>query len=187
MQINAIQPATFYADNPSLSRKRSSLDKSSNSHDNSDPSAKTPGQNQKDQAKQAEINKLQSVDREVRAHEAAHLAAAAGLGASGPSFQYERGPDGKMYAVGGEVHINTSGAATPEETLAKARQIRAAALAPSQPSSQDMAVANQAGQMEAQALQEMRSRNKTSSTSIHHRSSYLPGRDKEPQLLSAWA
>ena len=102
---------------------------------------------------QAEIQKLKSRDAEVRQHEAAH-AATGGAHAGAPSFEYETGPDGKKYAVGGEVQISTSKVAgDPEKTLQKAAQIRAAALAPANPSSQDRRVAAQASQMaiEAQA------------------------------------
>ncbi|MCE1239810.1 MAG: catalase [Azonexaceae bacterium] len=99
------------------------------------------------------VARLQARDREVRQHEQAHLAAAGGLAVSGASYSYQRGPDGKNYAIGGEVGIDVSPGSTPEETLAKAERIRAAALAPANPSGQDRAVAAQAASMaqEAQA------------------------------------
>jgi len=98
-----------------------------------------------------EVEKLKARDREVRAHEMAHLAAAGGLATSGASFTYQRGPDGVSYAIGGEVQIDTSSGSSPEETLRKAQTIRAAALAPAEPSGQDRAVAAKASQMEAEA------------------------------------
>jgi hypothetical protein len=101
----------------------------------------------------AEVAKLAARDRDVRAHEAAHMAAAAGLSAGGAEYTYQRGPDGKLYAVGGKVNIATTASQSPEEALAKARQLRAAATAPSDPSPQDDAVAAQASQMEQKALQ----------------------------------
>ena len=100
------------------------------------------------------IAKLQSRDLEVRAHEAAHQAAGGGL-AGGASFEYQRGPDGKMYAVGGEVPIAFKEGSTPEETIANARQIKAAAMAPANPSPQDYAVASSATMMELKAQQEL--------------------------------
>ena len=107
-------------------------------------------------AQSSEIAKLRARDREVRAHEQAHAAAAGGLARGGPTFTYERGPDGKQYAVGGEVNIDTSPVAgDPEATVRKARQIRAAALAPADPSSQDRAVAASATAMETKARQEI--------------------------------
>ena len=96
--------------------------------------------------------KLIARDREVRAHEAAHMAAAAGLSAGGAEYTFQRGPDGKQYAIGGKVNIVTTASRTPEEALSKARQLRAAATAPSDPSPQDDAVAAQASQMEQAAL-----------------------------------
>ena len=74
------------------------------------------------------------------------MAAGAGL-TGGATFTYQVGPDNQRYAVGGEVGIDTSPAADPEETIAKAQQIRAAALAPADPSSQDQKVAAMAAQM----------------------------------------
>ena len=103
---------------------------------------------------QAQVQKLKATDQKVRQHEAAHQAAGAGL-TGGANYQYVRGPDGRQYAVSGEVSINTSPAGTPEATLAKARQIRAAALAPADPSPQDRAVAAAASLMESQARAEV--------------------------------
>jgi hypothetical protein len=103
-----------------------------------------------------QVDKLKARDREVRAHEAAHQAAAGGLARGGASFSYAIGPDGKRYAVGGEVSIDTSDMPDdPQATLRKADAIRAAALAPAQPSSQDLAVAAQATQMAMEARVEL--------------------------------
>ncbi len=55
-----------------------------------------------------EADKLKQTDQEVKAHERAHMSAGAGVVMGGASYQYQRGPDGKMYAVGGEVKIDTS-------------------------------------------------------------------------------
>ena len=104
------------------------------------------------------VAEMAARDAEVRAHEAAHMAAGGGL-ASGMSFSYQTGPDGKRYAVGGEVGIDTSPGKTPEETILKAQRIRAAALAPAKPSGQDRAVAAQAAQMEASARGQLAEQN----------------------------
>ena len=106
-----------------------------------------------DDAKQA-VTQLQARDTEVRAHEAAHQAAGGGM-TGGASYTYEKGPDGRMYAVGGEVSISTKGGSTPEETIANARQVQAAAMAPANPSGQDFAVASSAKVMEMKAQQEL--------------------------------
>ncbi|MEI2386832.1 putative metalloprotease CJM1_0395 family protein [Breoghania sp. JC706] len=103
---------------------------------------------------QQRVRDLKDRDAEVRAHEQAH-ASAGGTLAGAPSYQTERGPDGRTYAVGGEVAIDVSPARTPEATLAKADQIVRAALAPADPSSQDMRVAAAARQMRAEAQAEL--------------------------------
>jgi hypothetical protein len=106
--------------------------------------------------KQVDIATLRKRDQEVRAHEQAHIAAAGGLAQGGATFSFQQGPDGKQYAVGGEVSIDTSPVSgNPEATIQKAKQIRAAALAPANPSSQDRAVAASATALEAQAQQEL--------------------------------
>lgn len=104
---------------------------------------------------EAAIARLKARDRQVRQHEQAHLAAAGGLATSGASYTYQRGPDGVNYAVGGEVNIDVSPGRDPGETIRRARQIRAAALAPADPSGQDRAVAAQAARMEQQARAEL--------------------------------
>lgn len=107
-----------------------------------------------------QISELRIRDQEVRAHELAHLAAAGGIAKGGPTFDYQRGPDGKLYAVGGEVQIDTSGVpGDPEATLQKAEQIQRAALAPAQPSAQDRSVAMAAAAMAAEARAEITSHN----------------------------
>jgi hypothetical protein len=102
-----------------------------------------------------QVEQLKSTDRAVRAHEAAHMAAGGSLVSSGASYSFEIGPDGQRYAVAGEVGIDTSKGRTPEETLVRAQQIRAAALAPADPSGQDRAVAAAATQMAADARAEI--------------------------------
>ncbi len=61
-----------------------------------------------------------------------------------------------MFAVGGEVSIDTSPVpGDPGATLQKARRIRQAALAPADPSAQDMRVAARASQMALEARAEL--------------------------------
>lgn len=101
------------------------------------------------------VEDLKARDTEVRQHEQAHLAAAGGLAISGATYTYQRGPNGVNYAIGGEVQIDTSPGATPEETITRAASIQAAANAPADPSGADRAVAAQAQQMAAQARAEL--------------------------------
>lgn len=103
-----------------------------------------------------ELARLRQRDREVRAHEMAHLAAAGPYAIGGPSYEYQTGPDGQRYAVGGHVNIDTSPVpGDPEATLRKAETVRRAALAPGDPSPQDRRVAAAATSMAMKAQIEL--------------------------------
>lgn len=108
---------------------------------------------------QQQISKLKSADAEVKAHEQAHISAASGLRTSAPSYQYETGPDGKKYAVSGEVNISFSQTGDPKKDLQMAESLKAAALAPANPSGQDMSVAKQADEMIQQDKQKIQEEN----------------------------
>jgi hypothetical protein len=127
------------------------------------------------------IDQLKARDTEVRQHEQAHLAAAGGLAVSGASYTYQRGPNGVSYAIGGEVNIDTSPGATPEETIQRARTIQAAALAPAEPSGADRSVAGQAQQMEAQARAEL-AQQQTQDATSRVQGAYGAGPQAPPQL-----
>ena len=117
---------------------------------------KTAGQARQSEETLRVISELQARDSQVRAHEAAHVAAGGQYITGGISFVYERGPDGRSYAVGGEVGIDTSPVpGKPEETAAKMRIVRAAALAPSDPSPADLSIAAEAAQIESEAMAEV--------------------------------
>jgi hypothetical protein len=99
----------------------------------------------------AEVRELSKRDQSVRTHERAHASVAGAHGGS-PQFQYQRGPDGVLYAVAGSVSVDLSPVAdNPQATLAKAQTIRRAALAPADPSAADRAVAAQASAIAADA------------------------------------
>ncbi len=102
-----------------------------------------------------DVEKLKRRDNQVKAHEMAHVAAGAGLVRGGPNYEYEVGPDGKRYAVEGEVSIDTSQERKPEATIAKMQRVKRAALAPSEPSGTDRAVASQASRTEGKARAEL--------------------------------
>lgn len=104
---------------------------------------------------QRQVQQLRETDRKVRAHEQAHVSVGADLVRGGATFTYQTGPDDRRYAVSGEVSIDASPGRTPEETIPKAQHIRATALAPADPSAQDLSVAEKAGAMEASARIEL--------------------------------
>jgi len=111
-----------------------------------------------------QINELAMTDRKVRTHEAAH-AAAGGQYAGGPSYSYQQGPDGKRYAVAGEVPIDLSPVSgNPAATIKKAQVVRAAAQAPADPSPQDRQVASAATRMELSARAELQTAKQIAAT-----------------------
>ncbi len=132
----------------SPSRRVNDVSRTTSSSDTEDEKQQQEIERQEQQV----VRELKSRDREVRAHEAAHMAAGGSLVRGGPSYTYQRGPDGRSYAVGGEVKLDVSKVPNdPEATLQKAEQIRSAALAPAQPSPQDLRVAANANQLAARA------------------------------------
>ncbi len=117
---------------------------------------KEPGPGELTGEEEALVRELSRTDQEVRRHEQAH-AAAGGAHAGAPSYTFEQGPDGKRYAVGGEVPIDTSPVkGDPDATVRKMRQVKAAALAPATPSGQDRSVAAAADAISQQAETELR-------------------------------
>ncbi len=104
------------------------------------------------------VEELKRIDRHVRAHEQAHVAAGGPYVIGGPVYSYVIGPDGNRYAVAGEVKIDMSPVpGDPDATIQKEETVRRAALAPSDPSPQDLAVAARAEQLEMEAeLEKMR-------------------------------
>lgn len=154
----------------------SSGDKTANAENNTQNNDKNAGQKNIGELsleEQRMVTELQAADTNVRAHEAAHMAAGGGL-TSPASYTYERGPDNKMYAVAGEVGISTGEGNTPQESLNKAQTIRRAALAPADPSPQDLKVAAQAASMEmsarAQIMQEKMAQNSKNSNNSNETS-----------------
>ncbi|MEH0075396.1 putative metalloprotease CJM1_0395 family protein [Pannonibacter sp. Pt2] len=121
------------------------------------------GETELTEEEQKQVKELQARDREVRAHEQAH-ARVGGAYAGAPSYTFQQGPDKQRYAIGGEVQIDTSAERTPEATARKMQIVIRAALAPAEPSSQDLRVAQQAraslqeaqAEMRAQAAEELR-------------------------------
>lgn len=103
------------------------------------------------------VSDLRARDAEVRRHEEAH-ARVGGQYAGQPSYSYQTGPDGKRYAVGGEVAIDVSEVpGDPEATINKMVVVKRAALAPAEPSGQDRRVAAYADAQRLEAQAELNS------------------------------
>ncbi len=102
------------------------------------------------------VDYLQKRYREVRAHEQAHVAAGGQYVRGGAQYQYESGQDGRRYAVGGEVSIDTSRVSgDAQATIRKTQAVRRAALAPADPSTQDYRAAASASRIEAEARRDL--------------------------------
>ena len=133
---------------------------------------------QKEQAAQQEqqdaeqIKELKVRDTEVRIHEQAH-ASVGGQYAGSPSYEYQRGPDGTNYAVGGEVQIDVAEIeGDPQATIEKMQTVRAAALAPAEPSGADRSIAADATQKLAAAQAELANTDKVDTDDDENKSSF---------------
>ncbi|ASM51431.1 hypothetical protein PESP_a3652 [Pseudoalteromonas espejiana DSM 9414] len=139
-------------------REEGNADDSNTEQQNQQASEDTAEEEQEQQQleiEQQQIKELKARDTEVRVHEQAH-ASVGGQYAGSPSYEYQRGPDGTNYAVGGEVQIDVSEIpGDPQATIDKMQTVRAAALAPAEPSSADRAIAADATQKMAAAQAEL--------------------------------
>ncbi|MBE0510597.1 MAG: hypothetical protein K0A95_02650 [Chromatiales bacterium] len=108
-------------------------------------------ESQQEQELRAIVRRLQQREYEVIAHENAHRAVGGAL-VRGGGYDDVQGPDNRRYIAGGDVQIDTSPVAgDPEATMAKAEHLIRTALAPVDPSAQDLRVAGQARSMYQQA------------------------------------
>lgn len=124
------------------------------------PEKSSSSDKQLTEEEQKQIDELKARDREVKTHEQAHIAAGGSYVKGGATYDYQTGPDGKQYAVGGSVNIDTSPVdGDPEATIAKAQVVIKAALAPAEPSGQDQKVASAARQMMNEARKELTNQN----------------------------
>jgi len=124
-----------------------------------DSSGQSGRDSQQESAEQRKLAELKKRDAEVRSHEQSHASAGGDLAAA-PSYEFELGPDGKQYAVGGEVNIDLAMVpGDPQATIVKMQKVRAAALAPADPSSADRSVASEATKRILQAQTELTQQN----------------------------
>lgn len=91
------------------------------------------------------LQKFKSTDERIRSHEQDH--AASGLTRGAIQYNYQMGPDGKMYAVGGSVRLDTSVPNDPKEAQFKLDKIKDAASGATQMSGADAQIAISANLM----------------------------------------
>lgn len=115
-----------------------------------------PGEEALTPAEQRRLAELKRIDAEVRAHEQAHIRVGRELITSGPNYTYTYGPDGKQYAVSGEVSIDTSPEPHAQANIDKGQRVQDTALAPIDPSPQDRSVAASGRRLEEQGRRDLR-------------------------------
>ena len=101
-----------------------------------------------------QIDELKRTEQEVITHEQAHKAAGPDV-TGAVSYPYSTGPDDQRYIVGGEVPIQMKEGSTHEETIRILETVQRAALAPAEPSPQDLRVAASAAAQIQQTRSEM--------------------------------
>lgn len=134
-------------------RQQNSQQNSESSDSEANPNAEQEASREraKEYQQAQEINELKARDQEVRSHERAH-SAVGGAFTGSPNYSFEAGPDGKKYAVEGDVSVDLSTVeGDPRATIAKMQKVHAAALAPANPSVQDTRIAASAAQIILQA------------------------------------
>ena len=123
-----------------LSGLRADLAEALDARDAAKPAvARTP--DQLSPQDRAVVEALRQRDAQVRQEETAHAGVAGSL--AGPiSYVYQRGPDGRQYAVGGSVPISAQAVTgDPDEARRLGGRIAAAALAATNPSAADLSAA----------------------------------------------
>lgn len=88
------------------------------------------------------LDKFKALDSKTKIHEQAHASGATTTSAI--SYNYQVGPDGKLYATGGHVRFDTSLPSDPKAALAKLDKLANAAGAPSELSAADASIARTA-------------------------------------------
>ncbi|MGP2655814.1 putative metalloprotease CJM1_0395 family protein [Malaciobacter sp. WC5094] len=100
------------------------------------------GKNYDENDYQRVLEKFKRLDAQTKAHEQQH--ASLGDTKSAISYNYQVGPDGKLYATGGHVRLDTSLPQDKDAALAKLAKLSRSAGAPSELSSADASIARAA-------------------------------------------
>lgn len=98
--------------------------------------------NYDEQDYQRVLDKFKNLDAQIKGHEQLHASLGDTKGAI--SYNYQTGPDGKLYATGGSVRMDTSIPQDEEAALAKLDKLANAVSAPSGLSNADAAISRAA-------------------------------------------
>ena len=88
------------------------------------------------------LNKFKNKDSEVKTHEQTHASGATATSAI--NYNYQVGPDGKLYAIGGSVRFDTSIPKDPQSAKVKMDQLQNASSSVSSLSGADASIAQTA-------------------------------------------
>ncbi len=141
-QLNAID--TKQEQNQALKIKEDYFDISNNNYDKNDY--------------ERVLEKFKSMDSNIRSHEQAH--ASSGTTTTPIQYSYQVGPDGKMYATGGHVRLDTSIPSDPKSAAIKLDQIKRSATSSVDSSSADMSIASSVNLMKMRLELESSDQNK---------------------------
>ncbi|WP_026804381.1 putative metalloprotease CJM1_0395 family protein [Aliarcobacter lanthieri] len=100
------------------------------------------------------LNRFQNRDSEVKAHEQLHASLATTT--TPINYDYQVGPDGKLYAIGGSVRLDTSIPKDESAAIQKLDELKKAAAAPEGLSQADSSIAQRSNlnKLLLQSLQE---------------------------------
>ena len=85
------------------------------------------------------LNKFKNKDNEIRTHEQTH--ASLGTTTAPINYNFQVGPDGKLYAMGGSVRFDTSIPSNPENARVKLEELKDASSSVSSLSGADASIA----------------------------------------------
>ena len=100
------------------------------------------GENYDENDYQRVLNKFKNKDSEVKTHEQTH--ASGTTTTSAINYNYQVGPDGKLYAIGGSVRFDTSIPKDPQSAKVKMDQLQSASSSVSSLSGADASIAQTA-------------------------------------------
>lgn len=100
------------------------------------------GENYDENDYQRVLNKFKNKDSEVKTHEQTHASGATTTSAI--NYNYQVGPDGKLYAIGGSVRFDTSIPKDPQSAKVKMDQLQSASSSVSSLSGADASIAQTA-------------------------------------------
>lgn len=100
------------------------------------------GENYDEKDYQRVLNKFKNKDSEVKTHEQTHASGATTT--STINYNYQVGPDGKLYAIGGSVRFDTSIPKDPQSAKVKMDQLQSASSSVSSLSGADASIAQTA-------------------------------------------